>query len=108
MQVSYNWLKELVNVDVTSHDLSEKMSTSGIEVEGVETRSEGLSKLVVGEVLSTQEIPETHLNICQVNVGEDEPTLKRGSKLSLLCRVLGFQVITKSKKGKSVALKVLV
>ncbi|WP_172208351.1 phenylalanine--tRNA ligase subunit beta [Lactococcus hodotermopsidis] len=74
MQVSKNWLKELTNIDVTSHDLSEKMSTSGIEVEGVERRSAGLSKLVVGEVLETQQIPETHLNICQVAIGEEQPT----------------------------------
>ena len=63
MQVSYKWLKELVNIDVPAHDLSEKMSTSGSEVEGVDGRSAGLSKLVVGEVLSTEAIPETHLNI---------------------------------------------
>ncbi|GFH42355.1 phenylalanine--tRNA ligase beta subunit [Lactococcus hodotermopsidis] len=50
------------------------MSTSGIEVEGVERRSAGLSKLVVGEVLETQQIPETHLNICQVAIGEEQPT----------------------------------
>lgn len=74
MQVSYNWLKELVDVDVTAHDLSEKLSTSGIEVEGVEKRAEGLSKLVVGEVLSTEAIPDTHLNICQVAIGADAPT----------------------------------
>ncbi|GFH40942.1 phenylalanine--tRNA ligase subunit beta [Lactococcus insecticola] len=74
MQVSYNWLKELVNIDVPAHDLSEKMSTSGIEVEGVTTRAAGLSKLVVGEVISMEAIPETHLNICQVNIGETEPT----------------------------------
>ena len=108
MQVSYNWLKELVNIDVPSHDLSEKMSTSGIEVEGVETRSEGLSKLVVGEVLSTQEIPETHLNICQVNVGEDQPTqivcgapnIKAGIKVIVAlpgARIAGNHKI---KKGK--------
>lgn len=74
MQVSYKWLKELVDVDVTAHDLSEKLSTSGIEVEGVEKRAEGLSKLVVGEVLSTEAIPDTHLNICQVAIGADAPT----------------------------------
>src|SRR5574340_900447 len=108
MQVSYNWLKELVNVDVTSHDLSEKMSTSGIEVEGVETRSEGLSKLVVGEVLSTQEIPETHLNICQVNVGEDEPTqivcgapnIKAGIKVIVALPGARISGNHKIKKGK--------
>ncbi len=38
MLVSYKWLKELVDFDATSHDLSEKMSTTGIEVEGLSKR----------------------------------------------------------------------
>lgn len=108
MQVSYNWLKELVDIDVPAHDLSEKMSTSGIEVEGVEVRSEGLSKLVVGEVLTTEAIPDTHLNICQVNVGEEVPTqivcgapnIKAGIKVIVAlpgARIAGNHKI---KKGK--------
>ena len=35
MLVSYKWLKELVDIDVASAELAEKMSTTGIEVEGV-------------------------------------------------------------------------
>ena len=52
MLVSYKWLKELVDVDVTTAELSEKMSTTGIEVEGVASPAQGLSNLVVGHVLS--------------------------------------------------------
>ncbi len=37
MLVSYKWLKELVDIDVPSEELAEKMSTTGIEVEGVES-----------------------------------------------------------------------
>ena len=48
------------------------MSTTGIEVEGVESPAAGLSKIVVGEVLSCEDVPETHLHVCQVNVGEEE------------------------------------
>lgn len=108
MQVSYNWLKELVDIDVPAHDLSEKMSTSGIEVEGVEVRSEGLSKLVVGEVLSAEAIPETHLNICQVNVGEELPTqivcgapnIKAGIKVIVALPGARIAGNYKIKKGK--------
>ena len=56
MLVSYKWLKELVDVDVTTYELSEKMSTTGIEVEGVSTPSEGLTKLVVGHVVSCEDV----------------------------------------------------
>lgn len=73
MLVSYKWLKELVAIDVPSVELAEKMSTTGIEVEGVEIPAEGLSKLVVGHVLSCEDVPETHLHLCQVDTGDDEP-----------------------------------
>ncbi|MCK1247545.1 phenylalanine--tRNA ligase subunit beta [Streptococcus uberis] len=73
MLVSYKWLKELVAIDVSSAELAEKMSTTGIEVEGVEIPAEGLSKLVVGHVLSCEDVPETHLHLCQVDTGDDEP-----------------------------------
>ncbi|SUO91001.1 phenylalanine--tRNA ligase subunit beta [Streptococcus uberis] len=73
MLVSYKWLKEVVAIDVPSAELAEKMSTTGIEVEGVEIPAEGLSKLVVGHVLSCEDVPETHLHLCQVDTGDDEP-----------------------------------
>ncbi|MGT2742496.1 phenylalanine--tRNA ligase subunit beta [Streptococcus plurextorum] len=73
MLVSYKWLKELVDIDVPSSDLAEKMSTTGIEVEGVSTPSEGLSKVVVGHVISCEDVPETHLHLCQVDTGDGEP-----------------------------------
>ena len=72
MLVSYKWLKELVDVDVTTAELAEKMSTTGIEVEGVKTPAEGLSKLVVGHVLSCEDVPDTHLHLCQVDTGDAE------------------------------------
>ncbi|WP_162011083.1 phenylalanine--tRNA ligase subunit beta [Streptococcus sp. S784/96/1] len=73
MLVSYKWLKELVDIDVPSAELAEKMSTTGIEVEGVEVPSAGLSKLVVGHVLSCDDVPDTHLHLCQVDTGDDQP-----------------------------------
>lgn len=73
MLVSYKWLKELVDLDVTTAELSEKMSTTGIEVEGVATPAEGLSKLVVGHVLSCEDVPDTHLYLCMVDTGDEEP-----------------------------------
>lgn len=75
MLVSYKWLKKLVNGidDIPAADLAEKMSLSGIEIEGVTVPGQGLSKIVVGEVLTCEDVPDTHLHICQVDVGEEEP-----------------------------------
>jgi phenylalanyl-tRNA synthetase beta subunit (EC 6.1.1.20) len=79
MLVSYKWLKKLVNGldDVPVADLAEKMSLSGIEIEGVTVPGQGLSKIVVGKVLTCEDVPETHLHICQVDVGEEEPLQNR-------------------------------
>ncbi|MDR2976675.1 MAG: phenylalanine--tRNA ligase subunit beta [Streptococcaceae bacterium] len=111
MLVSYKWLKELVpGLTASAKELEEKMSITGIEVEGVTSPAAGLSKLVVGEILSAEDIPETHLHICQVNVGAEsvEP-------LQIVCGApnvrVGMKVITalvgarigggvKIKKGK--------
>ncbi|MFA9467942.1 phenylalanine--tRNA ligase subunit beta [Streptococcus sp. E24BD] len=73
MLVSYKWLKELVDIGVPVAELAEKMSTTGIEVEGVTTPAEGLSNIVVGHVLSCEDVPDTHLHLCQVDTGDGEP-----------------------------------
>ena len=51
MLVSYKWLNRYVDLsNVTPKELADKMSVTGIEVEGVTVPEEGLKKIVVGEV----------------------------------------------------------
>ena len=115
MLVSYKWLKELVDIDVPSQELAEKMSTTGIEVEGVESPAAGLSKIVVGEVLSCEDVPETHLHVCQVNVGEEEarqivcgaPNVRAGIKVMVALPGARIADNYKIKKGKSRGLESL-
>ncbi|MDO4680123.1 MAG: phenylalanine--tRNA ligase subunit beta [Aerococcus sp.] len=75
MLVSYEWLKELVDLkNITADELAEKMSRTGIEVDGVNTLNDGLKKVVVGYTLDVTNHPDAdHLHVCQVDVGEDEP-----------------------------------
>ena len=108
MLVSYKWLKELVDVDVLSEELAEKMSTTGIEVEGVSSPAEGLSNIVVGEVVSYEDVPETHLHVCQVNVGEEAlrqivcgaPNVRAGIKVMVALPGARIADNYKIKKGK--------
>lgn len=107
MLVSYKWLKELVAIEATSHELAEAMSTTGIEVEGVEQKSAGLSKLVVGQIKETEAIPDTHLTICQVAVGEETrqivcgaPNVVLGSKVIVALPGARIAGNYKIKKGK--------
>ncbi|WP_247906602.1 phenylalanine--tRNA ligase subunit beta [Streptococcus anginosus] len=108
MLVSYKWLKELVDVTVLSEELAEKMSTTGIEVEGVSSPAEGLSKIVVGEVISCEDVAETHLHVCQVNVGEEAlrqivcgaPNIRAGIKVMVALPGARIADNYKIKKGR--------
>ncbi|MFD1067451.1 phenylalanine--tRNA ligase subunit beta [Oceanobacillus locisalsi] len=70
MLVSYNWLRNYVNLDhITPEELAEKITRSGIEVEGVEYLAPALENIVVGYVTSCEKHPDADkLSLCQVDV----------------------------------------
>lgn len=74
MYVSLKWLSKYVDISgIEPEELAEKITRSGIEVEGIEYLSAGLKKLMVGEVKEKTKHPEADkLNICQVDFGEEE------------------------------------
>lgn len=73
MLVSTKWLKEYVNIDeIPVEELAETITRSGIEVDGLIDRSQGMTNVVVGHVLECSKHPEADkLSICQVDVGEE-------------------------------------
>lgn len=75
MLVSYKWLQDYVDTKgVTAEELAEKITRSGIEVEGVSQISRGVKGVVVGHVLECMKHPEADkLNKCLVDTGEGEP-----------------------------------
>jgi len=75
MLVSLEWLKDYVNTqDLAPELLAEKITRSGIEVDAVIDRANAMDKIVVGYVVAKEKHPEADkLNICQVDVGEEEP-----------------------------------
>ena len=78
MNISYNWLKEYVNFDLTPDEVAAALTSIGLEtgsVEEVQTIKGGLEGLVIGEVLTCVEHPNSdHLHITTVNLGNGEPT----------------------------------
>ncbi|WP_321436989.1 phenylalanine--tRNA ligase subunit beta [uncultured Bacteroides sp.] len=78
MNISYNWLKEYVNFDLTPDEVAAALTSIGLETGGVEevqTIKGGLEGLVIGEVLTCVEHPNSdHLHITTVNLGNSEPT----------------------------------
>lgn len=77
MNISYNWLKQYINIDITPDALSKALTSIGLEVGGVEkvqTIKGGLEGLVIGEVLTCIVHENSdHLHVCTVNVGNDDP-----------------------------------
>ncbi len=77
MKISINWLQEFINLTVPPEEIADKLTLSGLEVEGLEKFDQitgGLEGLVIGEVLSVQKHPNAdRLSITQVTVGEAEP-----------------------------------
>lgn len=73
MLVSTKWLAEYIDIKgLAPVDLAEKITRSGIEVDAVIDRSQGMTNVVVGHVLERVKHPEADkLAICQVDVGEE-------------------------------------
>ena len=78
MNISYNWLKDYVNFDLTPEELSAALTSIGLETGGIEevqTIKGGLNGLVIGKVLTCVEHPNSdHLHITTVDLGKAEPS----------------------------------
>ena len=77
MNISYNWLKEYVACDLAPEEVSAALTSIGLETDGVEevqTIKGGLEGLVIGEVLTCVDHPDSdHLHITTVNLGDGNP-----------------------------------
>ncbi|MBT8269155.1 MAG: phenylalanine--tRNA ligase subunit beta [Bacteroidia bacterium] len=77
MKISYNWLKQFLNLDWEAEKTAELLTDLGLEVEGVEefqSVSGGLEGVVVGEVLSCIQHPNAdRLKLTTVDLGNGEP-----------------------------------
>lgn len=77
MNISYNWLKNYINLKNTPEELGAILTSIGLEVgsiEEIQTVKGGLEGLVTGEVLTcTAHENSDHLHVTTVNVGNGEP-----------------------------------
>ena len=77
MNISYNWLREYLNIDIDVSEVADLLTGSGLEVEKVIPFSSikgGLEGFVIGEVLSKEKHPDAdRLSCVKVNVGTGEP-----------------------------------
>ncbi|HBE8279945.1 TPA: phenylalanine--tRNA ligase subunit beta [Staphylococcus aureus] len=74
MLISNEWLKEYVTIDDSVSNLAERITRIGIEVDDLIDYKKDIKNLVVGFVKSKEKHPDADkLNVCQVDIGEDEP-----------------------------------
>jgi len=77
MNISYKWLKDYVDFDLTPDEVAAALTSIGLEVgsvEEVESIRGGLKGIVVGKVLTCEPHPDSdHMHICSVDVGAGEP-----------------------------------
>ena len=92
MLVSLNWLKNYVDYgDLTAEELGEKITKSGIEVDGIHYVAQDSTDVVVGFVKSCEQHPNADkLRVCQVDVGDEElqiicgaPNIEAGQKVAV-------------------------
>ena len=81
MKVSQNWLKELVDINTTPEQLSEKLSIGGFEVESLVDISSKFKGIVLGKVLSVEKHNNSDkLSICKVDIGTKKLQIICGAK----------------------------
>lgn len=116
MTISYNWLKDYIECDLTPEQVAAALTSIGLEVDSVETVEEipgGLAGVVVAEVVECAEHPDSdHLHITKVNAGTGEllqvvcgaPNVAAGQKvlLATIGTVLGEDFKIKKSKIRGV------
>lgn len=79
MKISEKWLREWVSIASPRHILVDRLTSCGLEVDGIEPAAPMFSGIIVGQVLTVEKHPNADkLRLCAVNVGEAAP-------LSIIC-----------------------
>jgi phenylalanyl-tRNA synthetase beta chain len=75
MRISLNWLRELVDINMTPDELADMLTMAGFEVEEMEDRRTWADGVVVGKVLTREQHPNADkLSVCTVDIGAAQPS----------------------------------
>lgn len=114
MKLSYKWLSEYVDLhDISPEELANKMTTAGLEVEGIDPVASGTG-LVIGEVLECYNHPDSdHLHITKTRIGDKPedvfqivcgaPNCRKGLKVIVAkngAELPGGKIIAKPVRGQ--------
>ena len=86
MKFSVNWLREFVDLPPKVEDLTELLTLSGVEIEGIEERGANFDKVVVAQINASAQHPNAdRLSICQVDDGS-------GQTRQIVCGATNYKV----------------
>lgn len=81
MRVSYQWLKEYVDFNLSPEELASMLTLSGLEVDLIENPGKGLEGIVIGEIQEIAQHPNADkLHVTKVNVGSEVLEIVCGAK----------------------------
>lgn len=91
MKFSENWLREYVNPSLSTQELVDQLTMAGLEVDGFEPVAAAFTKVVIGEILETNQHPDADkLVVCTVSTGDERhqvvcgaPNARQGIKVPL-------------------------
>jgi len=80
MKISYNWLKEFIDLKLSPEETAEKLTLIGLEVEEIENYGSSLEGVIVGRVTGVREHPNAdRLKVCDVDLGEKQVQIVCGA-----------------------------
>ena len=89
MNISYKWLKEYVDFDLTPEEVCAALTSTGLEVdalEEVQTIKGGLKGLYVGQVLTCEPHPDSdHMHVCTVDLGKKNEDGTAAAPSQIVC-----------------------
>lgn len=111
MKISYNWLKQYLDFDLTPEETAEKLTLTGLEVEEIEETGTDLEGIVVGEVLSCKKHPNAdRLSVCEVDINAEKlhivcgaPNVEAGQKV--VVATVGTELPVKLENGKNLVIR---
>lgn len=81
MKVPLNWLKDYVDINVSTKDLADALTMSGSKVEAVEELGQDITNVVVGKIISLEQHPDAdRLKVSKVDVGNEVLQIVTGAQ----------------------------
>jgi len=87
MKISLNWLKKYVDINISTDDLVALIGSRLVEVEDVIDQTHKYDNIFVARVVECEKIPDTHLSLCQIDVGKAQvkPPRDKDGLIQVVC-----------------------